>query len=130
MAYSSVEAGRSEVYVRPFPAREGGGQWVVSDVPSRFPVWSHATNEIFFQTTGGKIEVADYRTDGEAFVPGTPRVWCDTEVPSLGISFNYDVAPDGKRAIVPTRSDSASNGRSVHAVFLLNFFEELKRRVP
>jgi len=43
----------------------------------------------------------------------------------------YDVAPDGKRFAALMPADS-SDGREAqhHVIFLLNFLDELKRRVP
>jgi hypothetical protein len=47
--------------------------------------------------------------------------------------WNPDLAPDGKRfvaAILP-RADSAGEPKgSVHVIFLLNFFDEVRRRIP
>jgi serine/threonine protein kinase len=42
-----------------------------------------------------------------------------------------DLAPDGKRfAILPRSDPTEAQGGSVHVTFLLNFFDELRRRVP
>jgi hypothetical protein len=44
---------------------------------------------------------------------------------------NYDVAPDGKRiaALMPSEAPQAQQFQS-HVIFLENFFDELRRRVP
>jgi serine/threonine protein kinase/Tol biopolymer transport system component len=130
MAYTSGEVGAPQVYVRPFPARSDGGKWLISNVPSRFPVWSRAKPQLFMETSDGKILVTDYRIEGQAFSPGAPRVWCETPVQSLGIYSNYDVAPDGKRILMTPAAEASANQRPAHAVFLVNFFDELKRRLP
>ena len=45
--------------------------------------------------------------------------------------MNLDLAPDGKRFAVPAAPETATPEKgSVHVIFLLNFFDELKRRVP
>ena len=45
---------------------------------------------------------------------------------------NLDLAPDGKRfVVIPLPDPSAGEAkRPVHVTFLLNFFDELKRRLP
>jgi hypothetical protein len=49
----------------------------------------------------------------------------------LGELYAYDVAPDGKRcAIVLFADGTAEQKPAGHLTFLLNFFDELRRRVP
>ena len=67
--------------------------------------------------------VASYRTDGGAFVTSKPRVWAAKN--DLGEFF--DPAPDGKRFAVVQPSEQKG---PTHVTFLLNFFDELRRRVP
>jgi serine/threonine-protein kinase len=135
LAYSSAESGSSQVYVRPY-RMEGAqaaasGKWQISTSPGRFPIWSLTGNELFYETIDGHIMVADYTAKGETFNPGKPRQW--TEAPTLvtGAYQNLDLAPDGKRFVVFFAPDGGGNNRGpVHATFLLNFFDELKRRIP
>jgi len=43
----------------------------------------------------------------------------------------YDLAPDGKRAAVVLNADGTADPKPItHLTVLLNFFEELRRRVP
>jgi hypothetical protein len=43
----------------------------------------------------------------------------------------WDLAPDGKRVVVLTPVESAEAPKREHeVVFLLNFLDELRRRVP
>jgi hypothetical protein len=44
---------------------------------------------------------------------------------------NFDLAPDGKRiaALMPAEPTQDSGAQN-HVTFLLNFFDELERRVP
>ena len=45
--------------------------------------------------------------------------------------MNLDLAPDGKRFAVLAQPENAGlESGSVHVVMLLNFFDELKRRIP
>ena len=74
--------------------------------------------------------VMDYTVKGGSFEPGKPRVWSDRKIFYAG-GLNLALAPDGKRfAVFPMpESDRAEKG-SVHVTFLLNFFDELRRRIP
>ena len=61
----------------------------------------------------------------DAFVADAPRV----RVEKLGGS-EWDLAPDGRIAVL-TRSETAGAITPDHTVvFLQNFFDELRRRVP
>ena len=72
----------------------------------------------------------DYTVEGGSFVPGKRRLWSDKQIfyPGTG---NFDLAPDGKRFAVFTLPETAPGEKgSVHVTMLLNFFDELKRRIP
>ena len=43
---------------------------------------------------------------------------------------NYDVAPDGKRLAAFLADDANGEKPPTHLTFLLNFFDELRRRAP
>ena len=47
-----------------------------------------------------------------------------------GTRQNIDVAPDGKRVVFFARPASDQTVGSLHATFLLNFFDEVRRRIP
>jgi hypothetical protein len=75
--------------------------------------------------------VAGYTVNGDSFAPEKPRVWSEKRLANFGPVTNptYDVAPDGKRiaALMPAETPDANE----HIViFLDNFFDELRRRVP
>ena len=70
LAYTSNEAGRVEVFVRPFPD-VGGGKWQVSSGGGRAPLWAHNGRELFFlNDLTGELEVAEFTTTADAFVTG------------------------------------------------------------
>ena len=73
--------------------------------------------------------VADYKVERDAFIAGKPRVWADRSTFDPGSLFNMDIAPDGKHfAFFPYESVYVKG--NVHVTFLLNFFDELRRRAP
>jgi hypothetical protein len=74
--------------------------------------------------------VASYTTDGASFLPDTPRQWAPTQVLRDGVRQNFDLAPDGKRIVAFPKPTSSPAEGSLHATFLLNFFDEVRRRIP
>ena len=69
--------------------------------------------------------VASYTTSGEAFALSKPRLWAAKK----DLGNYYDLAPDGKRFVVLQPEASEQKGPQ-HVTFLLNFFDELRRRAP
>ena len=78
--------------------------------------------------------VVNYITSGDSFtVVGKPHVWSDTQIGGVtGSSIqNYDLAQDGKHFVVFLREKApVAQSGPLHVTFLLNFFDELRRRVP
>jgi Tol biopolymer transport system component len=54
LAYASDESGRSEVFVRPFPA-VNGGRWQVSTAGGSHPLFARNGDELFFFSPAGEI---------------------------------------------------------------------------
>src|ERR1035441_1406148 len=99
IAYASNESGADEeVFVRSFPGP--GGKWKVSTNGRKFPAWSPVTHQLLFLGIDDHIMAATYSTQGDAFQAATPRIWSPTLVHRTGVQQNFDVAPDGKRAIM------------------------------
>jgi serine/threonine-protein kinase len=129
IAYRSNESGNNEVYVRPFPASVPG-KWQISNGGGLYAFWSANGRELFYETEDRQIMVVNYSVEGASFVQGKPRVWYDKELFYNGTS-NLDLAPDGKRFVVFSLPQTAlENLGSVHVTMLLNFFDDLQRRVP
>jgi len=129
MAYQSDESRRYEVYVRPFPGP--GGKWQISNAGGQLPVWSRNGRELFFENLDNRIMVTDFEVRNGSFAPGKPRVSSDQQLQRIQGAPNYDLAPDGKRfAILPELTAPVEEKGNVHVTFLLNFFDELRRRAP
>jgi len=126
LAYESNETGRTEIYVRAFPAAAQGGKWPISNSGGALPVWSPNGRELLYQS-GDQIMSVEYTTTGNVFSAGKPRVW----LMSMGGAQGFDIAPDGKRliAFMPTATGTAPKTEHT-VVFVQNFFDELRRRVP
>jgi serine/threonine protein kinase len=129
LAYQSNESGPYEVYVRPFPGP--GGRWQISIGGGRYPIWSTAAHELLFETLDGHVMAASYTVKGNSFAAAKPRVWAETRLKDSADSSNYDLTPDGKRLAVFLAGDASSDQKPpTHLTFLLNFFDELRRRAP
>ena len=130
LSYTSNESGRFEVYVRPFHSA-AGGKWLMSTSGGTNSSWSRDGRALFYLSLDLRIMVVEYTATGESFVASTPRLWSATPVRATTTGFPpMDLAPDGKRfAVLPSEVVAGEKG-SVHATFLLNFFDELHRRLP
>jgi Tol biopolymer transport system component len=132
IAYTSNESGRNEVYVRPFSgvAPSGSGKWQISTSGGRYPIWSRKDRELFYNSDN-HIMVAAYTVRADSFATDKPRPWSNTQIREPAGIWNLDLAPDGKRFAVFLRPDAIGEQKgSVHVTVLLNFFDELRRRVP
>jgi Tol biopolymer transport system component len=135
LAYSSDESGRREIYVQPYPGP--GGKWQISTDGGQEPVWNPNGRELFYRS-GSKIMAVDVNQsrdrEGAGVVPtgfsaGTPRMLFEGPyLPTPGSLPNYDVSPDGQRFLMVKPTEQEAAATQIHVV--LNWFEELKRRVP
>jgi len=129
IAYRSNESGSNEIYVRPFPAGNGG-KWQISSGGGSYGIWSPNGHELFYETNDNRIMVLDYRVEDNIFIPGKPRLWSDKQLFYTGTS-NLDLAPDGKRFLAFALPETPPGQKgSVHVTMLLNFFDEVKRKIP
>ena len=96
----------------------------------KFPVWSPTTHELLFLAGDDRIMAANYSMQGDSFSAVTPRVWSPTQVLRTGVLQDFDASSDGKRIVMFPRPAAENAGGSLHATFLLNFFDEVRRRIP
>lgn len=129
LAYASDESGRSEVYVRPFPSVDSSRTQVSTDGGAS-PRWSHAGNELFYQSADNTLMSAARRPGAAmSFSPpsrlfsldpfwqwnNTARRW-------------YDVSPDDQRFLMITAFGRARTADRL--VYVANLFDDLARRLP
>ena len=129
LAYESDASGRSEIYVRPFPNVDDG-RWQISTRGGRLPLWSPDGRELFYLAPDRRLMAVPVEID-ESFTPGTPEVLFEKKVSVVAAGRPYDVSPDGRRFLLiqrPEMGDGTSEVVSLRIV--LNWFEELKERVP
>jgi hypothetical protein len=125
-----IEGSNREIFVRPFPADAFGGKWQISGGGGNYPLWSRNGRELFYLAPN-RIMVVSYTAKGATFVPDKPRLWSDHRIvnPGGGGGRIYDLAPDGKRFAVFEPPDGEQKPET-HVNLLLNFFDEVRRRVP
>ena len=116
LAYESVEAGRMDVFVRPFP--EGDQRIQVSTNGGEQPAWSKS-NEIFYIANGAMSAVAVTERGGSLSV-SKPIVLFPTARDTHLVPV-FDVTPDGQRFLM-----LRSRG-SQHLSLIFNWPSELAR---
>ena len=78
----------------------------------------------------GRIMATGYTTRGDTFIPGSPRQRSDTRAVTTGTLPNIGLAPDGKRLLVFYSNTNYDSKATVHVTFLVNFFDEMRRKLP
>jgi len=121
LAYTSDESGQQEIYVRSFPT--GGGKWQISTDGGVRPLWTRNGELVY--ANGDKIMAASIATQPTLNV-GTPRLLFDRHYEGV---VNYDVTPDGQRFLM-LKSVDQGQAAPTQINVVLNWFEELKQKVP
>ena len=75
--------------------------------------------------------VSTYTAEGDSFRADKPRLWSEgTFTDRGGQNRNFDIHPDGKRFVVTKSPDSQTETKVDKIIFVLNFFDELRRIAP
>jgi hypothetical protein len=123
VTYVTAPFGLPEVFVRPYSGR---GQWQISAGGNggEMAVWSRDGRTLLYKgIVDQRVMAMNYSVSGDSFSPGRPHLWSETQASLQG----FDLMPDGKRIVgIP----SVPQKEPTHAIFLLNFFDELRRKVP
>jgi len=119
IAYADAPEGLPEIFVSPLAG--GGGRWQISSAGDN-PVWSRQRRELLFEDLPSfRIMSASYSTPDDSFAPSPTRRWSEIRVDQ------FDVMPDGKHVVMIS---SGEQKPVTHAMFLFNFMDDLRRRVP
>ena len=121
LAYTSNESGQNEVYVQQFPT--AGQRWMISKGGGTEAVWARDSQFLYFRR-GPTLMVAAGRPPFREPVALLDVPWAVGGDGRLAAS--YDVAPNGQGFIM-IRTNNRSADR-IHVI--LNWVEELKRRIP
>jgi hypothetical protein len=128
LAYQSIESGRMEVYVRPFP-NVRSGRWQISNGGGFAPLWSADGREIFYRDAVSIVAVR-VRTEPAFSVMTSSTLFKLAGYVLAGQrGIRYDVGPDGRFLLL--KNDAPGDiGTRRNIVVVQNWFSELQQRVP
>lgn len=106
LAYTSIQTGRSEVFVTTYPPT--GQRWQVSSGGGEEPQWAPDNKELYFSNGRRWYRVAVRLTPG--FSSGKPEVMFEGPYLNVG-GLGYNVAPNGKRFLLLHGSDMRTTDR-------------------
>jgi serine/threonine-protein kinase len=132
LAYVSDKAGSNGVYARPFPGP--GAEVTISVGGGSEPVWGSSGRELFYRHDGSMM-VVRIDTTGSTLTVGSPRGLFDDPymrdiAGSAGGVANYDISPAGERFVMVESPAASAGAAPINMVVVLNWFEELRSRVP
>ncbi len=129
LAYQSDDNGQMEVWVRPF-ADVNRRRIKISVTGGLQPMWGPDGNELFYRNLAGDMMAVPVQ-----FLPDFTHGAVREAFPKRGFTIStaggrhYDISPiDGRFLIRKPVEDSSGAGENIAVV--LNWFEELKERVP
>jgi Tol biopolymer transport system component len=135
VAYASAAPGPSGtgIYVQPFPAT--GARYQIPHLGNDYhPVWASDGKELFYIPSYGRFAAVSVQTQ--------PSVTFGNPVEMTTVAFtqsylspdvrNYDLMPSGKFVALVDPQEKSRSGTSAGSEIqvVLNWFEELKTRVP
>jgi len=131
IAYQSDESGTYGVDVLAFPDKHFK-RHISSN--AGYPAWARKGHELFFWQFGlgqnqPQLMVTSYQERENSFVADKPRVWSENRFINFSTTRSYDPAPDGKHVVALMPAETTQEPRD-RVIFLLNFFDELRRRAP
>jgi hypothetical protein len=118
LAYQSNEAGRSEVYVTPFPGP--GPRTPISTSGGSAPRWGD-NGELFFVDGGGTLMAVEVQSSPTFHVGQLKALF-------KGAIGGFEPAPGGQRFLMPWPIVADARPSELHIV--VNLVDELRRRVP
>jgi eukaryotic-like serine/threonine-protein kinase len=125
VAYSSNEAGLSEVYVRPFPHTDAG-RWQVSARGGSSPVWSADGKDLFFLDPAQRVTAASIVPGPNFGVRGLQRLF-DASVFSMNpFHQGFVTTRDGHFLFLGSTQSTRS---AVRLVQVDNWFADLRARL-
>jgi hypothetical protein len=111
--------------VQPFPGP--GAKTQISTEGGAEPVWARNGRELFYRN-GDKMMAVDITTQ-PSITAGSPRLLFEGRYEFSGNGDSgYDVSLDGQRFLMIQPVEPEQPATQINVV--LNWFEELKRRVP
>ena len=122
LAYTSGEAGQSEVMLRRYPQAEG--QWQVSVNGGNLPLWSPTGDKLYFRgLSAGPIYFVDVKTTPEVSLSAPRSI---TRPATLIARAGFDISRDGKRLLM-TREVQTDDGRGPALAVVQDWFAPFRK---
>ena len=122
VAFSSIESGRSEVYVTTFPERRQ--TWPLTTEGGRVLSWRSDGREILVATLSGHVAAYPVSTEG-GFASGNPTILIrDLD----SVAYLSSASPDHSRILIQVSPDAAKDKGEIRLLF--NWAEALKQSRP
>jgi len=129
IAYRSDESGRFEIYVQPYPG--SGARVPVSIEGGVAPLWSSDSRELYYRRGDNMIMAAEITGDVVPEVVGRTPLFSALPYRRVNGNRMYHIAPDGRFLMMrPPATDGSGEPEPPHITVVLNWFEELRGRVP
>lgn len=112
VAYASNDSGRFDVWIQGFPA--ASGRWQVSTEGGLQPKWRPDGKELFYIAPNGFLMAVPLTLGaGVETAPATALFATSAETTTGSFWHQYDVAPDGNRFLVNTRTDGSAGALTI-----------------
>jgi eukaryotic-like serine/threonine-protein kinase len=115
VAYESMESGRREVYVRPFP-NAIAARWQVSQQGGNSVTWSRDGKELFYLDPSDAMMAARTTVTGTSFSSELPRKLFDASFARSAGPPWFDVATDGRFLMTKPKTGPAGSTSSTLVV--------------
>ena len=113
-----------------------GGRWQISNDGGTRPLWARSGRELFFVAAESRALMAVAVQLAPQFSYGNPIKLFDTSMYLLSgaatAGRTYDISADGRRFLLGKNADAGNTAppTSASVTVVLNWFEELKSKVP
>jgi serine/threonine protein kinase/dipeptidyl aminopeptidase/acylaminoacyl peptidase len=108
VAYTSIESGRMEVYVRPFPA--AAGKWQISTSGGEQARWRGDGKELFYLSADHKLMAVEVNIEAPTFEHHAPNALFITRVGGIDTPGDYyAVTADGQRFLLNNLIEEAAH---------------------
>ena len=131
LAYVSMESGREEVWVRPFPDA-GSARWQVSTSGGSEPAWSHDGRELFFVTASDSMVAVDVPSGtGADFQTGQRKDLFSLAARQIrrgAFHRSYAVTPDDQGFVMLQAAGTGSDAGD-YLTIVLNWLSEVRQQM-
>ncbi len=104
LAYVSIESGRQEIYVVPFPSLSSKLQ--ISTAGGVQPRWRRDGKEIYYVAPDGKMMAVTVAITGNSLKPDPPKTLFQTRIVTTTSGYHqYDVTADGQKFLINSNVD-------------------------